>query len=100
MPFLSSFLWFLSLGYLLSGIAAFALRRIWDGAELQPSGIPQKIRRMAAAGLLLAAGPFVLTQEIIRAQNAGEWPDSYLAGGYLLAGAWSSILGFALAQVL
>jgi hypothetical protein len=49
---------------------------------------------------LFAAGAFVLAQETLDAQNRGEWPDSYLAGGYAISALWSLVLGFAVTQIV
>jgi hypothetical protein len=96
----SYFVFFLLLGFALSYCFSVLFRQVTDPADAWDFDIPADAHRIMVIGLLLFAGPFILTQETMKAQIRGEWPDAYVAGGFLLSGCWSTVLGFAIGQFL
>jgi hypothetical protein len=90
----------LFVGFAVSYGFSWLFRAVQDPETAARFDLPQGVRQAATLGLLFAAGAFVLAQETAAAQNRGEWPESYLAGGYALSALWSAALGFAVTQVL
>lgn len=91
---------FLSVGFLVSFAFSWLFRTVQNPETAVQLDLPSGVRQVAVLGLLFAAGAFVLAQETLDAQNRGEWPDSYLAGGYALSALWSVALGFAVTQIV
>ena len=100
MELFSHLIVFLVVGFLVSYSFSWLFRAVQDPALMAQFEIPAGVRQAAALGLFFAAGAFVLARETADAQNRGEWPDSYLAGGYLISALWSGVLGFAVTQIV
>jgi hypothetical protein len=100
MTLFSHLVLFLVVGFAVSYGFSWLFRGIQDPDMAARLELPQPIRQAATLGLLFAAGPFVLAQETLAAQNRGEWPESYLAGGYALSALWSAVIGFAVTQIV
>lgn len=90
----------LTVGFAVSYGFSWLFRAVQDPELAARFELPHGLKQAATLGLLFAAGAFVLAQETVAAQNRGEWPDSYLAGGYALSAVWSAVLGFAVLQVV
>ena len=100
MTLFSNLILFLAVGFLVSFAFSWLFRAVQNPDTTAELDLPAGVRQAAVLGLLFAAGAYVLAEETLDAQNRGEWPDSYLAGGYFLSALWSLVLGFAVTQIV
>lgn len=100
MQLFSQLILFLFVGFAVSYGFSWLFKAVQNPEIAGRLDLPQGVRQAAVLGLFFAAGAFVLAEETSAAQSRGEWPDSYLAGGYALSAAWSAVLGFAVTQIV
>jgi hypothetical protein len=91
---MSDFVVYLSVGFSVSVViglaAAMLLPSFRHGAGIASVGAGRPV----VAGLVLAAGPFLLARELVRSGVKAEWPLLYLFGGALICAMWSVATGF------
>lgn len=100
MTMFSQLILFLFVGFAVSYAFNWLFQLVQDPQISATPPVSQSVRHAVVLGLFFAAGPFVLARETLDAQSRGEWPDSYLAGGYALSAVWSVVIGFAVTQIV
>ena len=96
----SQALLYLAIGFGLSFLLSLAFDAHSAGRAGAPADAPPIYHRLAVVLLLLGAGPYALAREAGRAQDSGEWPQSYLAGAYGMSALWAMTLGFAVVNLV
>jgi hypothetical protein len=91
---MTDFVIYLSVGFSVSVVVGLAAAMVFPsfrpGAGLMSLGTG----RTMAAGLIVAAGPFLLARELVRSGVRAEWPMRYLFGGAVICAVWSVVTGF------